>query len=156
MEKKIKDFLFQNDQPMLLHTYQKVNCSSCSVTDKELFTKFYKDELKKSILKFLKMERAPNVSVEDLPSHLVNHFKKLYDEDDLQAATTANNAGSMMMSDQASEEDEEDSKSFKTNLVHVFSKNRKLIEPLCPQHFKNPVKVFALCIANASFWFFWF
>lgn len=112
-----------NDQPMLLHTYQKVNCSSCSVTDKELFTKFYKDELKKSILKFLKMERAPNVSVEDLPSHLVNHFKKLYDEDDLQAATTANNAGSMMMSDQASEEDEEDSKSFKTNLVHVFSKN---------------------------------
>ena len=121
-------FFFQNDQPMLLHTYQKVNCSSCSVTDKELFTKFYKDELKKSILKFLKMERAPNVSVEDLPSHLVNHFKKLYDEDDLQAATTANNAGSMMMSDQASE-DEEDSKSFKTNLVHVFSKNRKLIEP---------------------------
>ena len=72
------------------------------------------------------MERAPNVSREDLPTHLVNHFKKLYDEDDLQAATTANNAGKMMADQAPDDEDEEDSKSFKTNLIHVFSKNRKL------------------------------
>ena len=76
------------------------------------------------------MERAPNVSREDLPTHLVNHFKKLYDEDDLQAATTANNAGKMMADQAPDDEDEEDSKSFKTNLIHVFSKNRKLTE--CP------------------------
>ena len=119
-------FFFQNDQPLLLRTYQKTNCSSCSITDKEFFTQFYKEEIGKSILKFLKMERAPNVSREDLPTHLVNHFKKLYDEDDLQAATTANNAGKMMADQAPDDEDEEDSKSFKTNLIHVFSKNRKL------------------------------
>ena len=73
------------------------------------------------------MERAPNVSREDLPVHLINHFAKqfhLHPEE----MKLAGHTSEMMMADQATPENTEDeleSKSFKTNLVHVFSKNRK-------------------------------
>ena len=70
------------------------------------------------------MERAPNVSIEDLPSHMRNHFLERFNQEDLQLVNKANE---QMMADQApeDEEDEEEAKSFKTNVVHVFSTNRK-------------------------------
>ena len=118
--------LIQIEEPLVLRTYQKPNCSSCSIKDKESFTKFYKEEIGKSILKFLKLERAPQVSREDLPTHLINRFAKTYhlNPEEMQPASHTD----MMMGDAPSIdeiEDELESKSFKTNLVHVFSKNRK-------------------------------
>ena len=70
--------IFLQETPLVrTFTAKNKNCPSC-VNDREEYIKYTKEAIKKDILKKLGMTKAPNITHDKPPKHLIRQMMKKY------------------------------------------------------------------------------
>lgn len=101
-------------------TAKNKTCPSC-IIDRELYIKYTKDAIKADILKKLGMKKAPNVSKDMAPKHLIYQMMEKYASHQY----PEHEAG--MFNDAAARinEVEEDDNHFQTRILNILGQDGK-------------------------------
>jgi len=106
------------EETPLVRTFTAKNktCPSC-VIDRELYIKYTKEAIKKDILKKLGMKKAPNVSKDMAPKHLIYQMMEKYASHSYEHEGMLNDAAARI------NEVEDDENHFQTRILNILGQD---------------------------------
>ena len=113
-----KLFFLQETPLVRTFTAKNKTCPSC-VIDREEYIKYTKEAIKKDILKKLGMKKAPNVSKDMAPKHLIYQMMEKYASHSYQHEGLLNDAPIR------SNEVDDDEDHFQTRILNILGQDGK-------------------------------